>query len=1053
MDYTVWQDSSDPPVNMDHQNPSYLNDEAFNGSYENEWNLMNYQQSHDVGSLDEVPTRNYYDGTFNEKWEDDFTNLGGDSFDDTTVLSLAKNPMDPMANVPIHSDNLDYSNANGSGSQALEADASNTDISQKEPSPHFSSHHKQLQQDGQFSERLPSHRRGLSDAHSMRVPLVEPSHHDDLAPNSLNRLDTSSIANDDYSVDFFGENSELSADPHFPSNFSPNLASNAFQTPNRMPGRAGGAGNRQSPTLARDSPGAYLGKGLESPMEFSGLESPYLSYQPFPVLPNQSAKASGKRKAASIGSTRTRRTSSSASQKSLSLGPTRDALEQPGTPHSNSAGTAASAHKSLTTNSNTPAPATTPRALAPNHDWDTPRADAGEHGWNTPKLSESPLSSMTSGPNGIMESMRTPSISRTPSSATPSMTPSVSKSAFGTPTFPATPSLVSPIQDGGTPLQGTPGGKEDGKASKSPSKGTPGARRDGRRRIGRREIDILEDFFHKNPHPERSDRLHLSELTNLEQRTVQIWFQNRRAKTRALKMPPSRADTSDEANHYRAAAAAASNAAATALSKKRASPKSAKSKARGGSSTGSASSLSSMGIDSPTVGNLDEKGSPFDNDPFQRSHSIASPLSSSRGSLSARGKTARAPLLRSRSSTTSHGLSRSMSSVGYGYTGPESNALNLYMNGNSGGVINNEELWGGEISGYSQPRPHANFQRTSSAGALSSNSSLGGLENIPENSAHDMNPNMQPWQGANISPSSSNSAMTANSAGYHQQLPTNLSNPALGPHNAASQSTLQQRMQQLHRLQQLKQLKHKSHFSLGGGSTRDRSMSMFEHHSNFANDDIDADLGESSFNPTHPSRSGSITSLASLGSAAIPPSPRFESRGQHSPEGIAHNTPDALSTPWSNAPPGAFFNEGWTGMDGRVPPGESWASSYQQFPPMRQQPVYQQQHQRQQSMFQQQQHMNMSGGNPVQNGLATSAAAAALKGSQHRNSAQPGLRSRQPSVRLQMDESSNSAQLVEFLPDDSSEHSPGRAEGAAKRLIGERVAAGNNDPHPFLRNT
>lgn len=1047
MDYTVWHDSSDPQVNMEHQNPAYINDETLNSSFENDWNLMNYQQSHASGSLHDTSPRNYYDGNFTENWEDDFTNLGGDSLDDTTMLSLAKHPIDSMANAPIHGDSLGYRNANGSDSQVLGLGTNDADAPQKPDSQHFPPQDQQTQQEMQSPERASLHRRGYSDAFSMKVPLVKPSHNDAPAPNSrsnLTQLDTSFIGNDDLGIDIFGDNSELAAGPQFSSsNFSPNLASNAFQTPSRLPpGSAGGAGNRQSPTLARDSPGAYLGKGLESPMEFNGLESPYLSYQPFPVLPNQSSKAGGRRKASSLGSTRTRRTSSSASQKSLSVGSNHDALEQPGSPRSRATSIAASAHKPLAGTNNIPAQATTPRALAPNHDWETPRADPSEHGWNTPKLSESPLSSMTSGPNGIMESMRTPSVARTPSSATPSMTPSVGKSAFGTPTYPATPSLSSPSRDNGTPLQDTPGSKEDGKA-KSPSKGTPGGKRDGRRRIGRREIEILEDFFHKNPHPERSDRLHLSELTNLEQRTVQIWFQNRRAKTRALKMPPSRADTSEEANHYRAAAAAASNAAATALSKRRSSPHSTKSKTKSsGGSIGSASSLNGMGIESPSMGRFDEKGSPFANDPYQRSHGIASPLSSTRGSASARGKAARAPLTRSRSSTTSHGLSRSMSAVGYGYTGQDPNALNLYMNGNSAD-INNDEYWGGGLSGYPQTRPHAHFQRTSSAGSLSGNSSLGGLENIPENSAHDMSRNM--WQGSNISPSSSNAGMAANSAGYHQQLPTHPNNSVGGPQAAAAQSALQQRMQQLQRLQQLKQLKHKSHFSLGGGPTRERSMSMYEQHTHFSNDEIDADFVESSFNPSYPSRSGSITSLASIGSAAIPPSPRFESHGQLSPEGNAQNSPDVLSIPWGGTAPGAFINDDWRAMHGRPPIDNHWSSSYQEFPSMHQQ----------QQMYQQQ--MNTSGGG--RGGLAASAAAAALKGSQHRNSIQSGQRSRQPSVRLQMDENSNSAQLVEFLPDDdrthqnTSEHSPGRAEGAAKRLIGERVAASSNDQqHPFSRN-
>lgn len=80
-------------------------------------------------------------------------------------------------------------------------------------------------------------------------------------------------------------------------------------------------------------------------------------------------------------------------------------------------------------------------------------------------------------------------------------------------------------------------------------------RRDGRKRIAKEQTDVLEQFYQQNPRPERDDRLRLASVTGLEQRTVQIWFQNRRAKTRAM-------EAAREADNARARGAAAAAAIA-----------------------------------------------------------------------------------------------------------------------------------------------------------------------------------------------------------------------------------------------------------------------------------------------------------------------------------------------------------------------------------------------------------------------------------------------------------------------------------------------------------
>jgi hypothetical protein len=54
----------------------------------------------------------------------------------------------------------------------------------------------------------------------------------------------------------------------------------------------------------------------------------------------------------------------------------------------------------------------------------------------------------------------------------------------------------------------------------------------GRRRLTQDETALLAQYFRQNPRPTVHERLRLSQVLNLSERTVQIWFQNKRAKVR-----------------------------------------------------------------------------------------------------------------------------------------------------------------------------------------------------------------------------------------------------------------------------------------------------------------------------------------------------------------------------------------------------------------------------------------------------------------------------------------------------------------------------------------
>jgi hypothetical protein len=60
-----------------------------------------------------------------------------------------------------------------------------------------------------------------------------------------------------------------------------------------------------------------------------------------------------------------------------------------------------------------------------------------------------------------------------------------------------------------------------------------------RRRLSRYERSVLESRFHVNRHPSADERRELAVQLNMPLHTVQIWFQNRRAKAKLEAANPS----------------------------------------------------------------------------------------------------------------------------------------------------------------------------------------------------------------------------------------------------------------------------------------------------------------------------------------------------------------------------------------------------------------------------------------------------------------------------------------------------------------------------------
>lgn len=785
--------------------------------------------------------------------------------------------------------------------------------------------------DAESKHRL-NHKRGLSDTYTMRVPLVTRSHND--------------------TGDGVGQDSAG-------MNLSPEMLSGMMQTPVRGDFTDTRGQNQLLDGLLAGSPD-FGGSRLDSPLESPALQSPYLAYQPFPMLPTTShpPNTSGPsslstpnhvRKFSNAGgSPRIRRKSSSESQSSMTSPMASEAHEVqsagPQTPRARAAN-----EMKIKQKKSAPFVTATPNSISTSHAGDTKNGDLNT---NSP----------SSGQN-----------------TTPRMT---SDSKTSAPNSEVSQSKLNQTQAQLQNQTQTPTPAREGK-------------KDGRKRIAKKQIDILEASFHQNPRPEREDRLRLAAETGLEQRTVQIWFQNRRAKSRSMKMPPSKADTSLPAMQFRAAVAAASNAVAN-------SPGAAK--------YGSKPNISaSPGMDFNQWGNT------------------------------------------------------GMGNVGNGYGPSTGFPSHLQRNNSSIGVYN-------RTSSLTQMSP------------LAAGSSLGSSNySVPQQ--YPARPSHQRWNSVSA-PS------TQPLVSYHQQLPKygvpqgqSMNSPLrLQQYQhmdqvqqlQMEQASLQQQQQQS-MMNQMSPQMQQSYRGMSQGSygimspplNRSNSSSKFEPYMNYRDmPDSEYDFGSHnngmSMNSRAVNRSDSVLSLASMNSN-IPPSPL-------SADNMAVFGADLSSMQSSQEPkavwPGPARNHSLvslseSGFDQTgIAPGSTdgkrrrslygsqipnWNAHYEEpfassITPSRLSPT----------------NYSDSHSSGSSGSLAASAAVAALR-TRNRSHTQPTPRSRQHSIRLQLDESNHAAQLV-VLPDEQDETmtsgsignmpfegyremSPGSAEQAAERLLSERAAA------------
>lgn len=54
-----------------------------------------------------------------------------------------------------------------------------------------------------------------------------------------------------------------------------------------------------------------------------------------------------------------------------------------------------------------------------------------------------------------------------------------------------------------------------------------------RRKTNEKQLDLLLKFFDQNPNPDAKQRKKISEVVQMDTRAIQVWFQNRRSKTRS----------------------------------------------------------------------------------------------------------------------------------------------------------------------------------------------------------------------------------------------------------------------------------------------------------------------------------------------------------------------------------------------------------------------------------------------------------------------------------------------------------------------------------------
>ncbi|KAI7860918.1 Homeodomain-like protein [Circinella umbellata] len=53
-----------------------------------------------------------------------------------------------------------------------------------------------------------------------------------------------------------------------------------------------------------------------------------------------------------------------------------------------------------------------------------------------------------------------------------------------------------------------------------------------RKRYTQQELEILQESFNNNPRPSNNERRRLAELCNTTEKSIRIWFQNKRAQVR-----------------------------------------------------------------------------------------------------------------------------------------------------------------------------------------------------------------------------------------------------------------------------------------------------------------------------------------------------------------------------------------------------------------------------------------------------------------------------------------------------------------------------------------
>ena len=75
---------------------------------------------------------------------------------------------------------------------------------------------------------------------------------------------------------------------------------------------------------------------------------------------------------------------------------------------------------------------------------------------------------------------------------------------------------------------------------------TVGATRRSRSSFTEEQLEILEQFFSHTPYPDVTTRENLSQRLDIEENRIQIWFSNRRARTKKYTVAPSSTSKREE---------------------------------------------------------------------------------------------------------------------------------------------------------------------------------------------------------------------------------------------------------------------------------------------------------------------------------------------------------------------------------------------------------------------------------------------------------------------------------------------------------------------------